>query len=342
MRTLVTGNLGYVGTITSSFLRNQGFDVVGLDSGFYKDCLLSPVENEIFTNTKDIRDIEIKDFDGIEAVVHLAALSNDPIGELDQALTFEINYKGAVRVAELAKRAGAKRFVFVSTQSIYGISSTSEELDEDKSVKNPQTAYASSKWQAEQEILAMNDSEFVATAVRPSTVFGWSPRLRSDIVFNNLLLTGLLRQRIEVHSDGTPWRPIVHVQDLARAIEICIKSKPGEVASRSFNIGVINGNFTVKELAEAAQKCLDGIPIAFKTENIVDPRSYKVSFQRAKRELNFEAKVGLNAGGAEIISESAKLIGQGVDLMDRKTNRLLQIKYLIENGLIDGNLRFIR
>ena len=342
MKILVTGNLGYVGSIASSYLRNQGFDVAGLDSGFYKECLLSSIENEVFTNIKDIRDIEVKDFDGIEAVVHLAALSNDPIGELDQALTFEINYKGAVRVAELAKSAGVKKFVFVSTQSIYGISSSDEELSEDDSLKNPQTAYASSKWQAEQEILAMNDSTFTSTAVRPSTVFGWSPRIRSDIVFNNLLLTGLLRQKIDVHSDGTPWRPIVHVRDLSRAIEICLKSEAHTVGSRSFNIGVLNGNFTVSELAKAAQKCLGGIPISYKTENIMDPRSYKVSFQRAKQELKFQADVGLDAGGAEIISETKKLISQGIELMDRKTNRLLQIKYLLENGLIDGNLRFIR
>ena len=340
MRILVTGNLGYVGTIASSYLRNQGFDVVGLDSGFYKECLLSPIENEVVTNIKDIRDIETKDFYGVEAVVHLAALSNDPIGELDQALTFEVNYKGAVRVAELAKSAGVKKFVFVSTQSIYGISSSNEELGEDDSLKNPQTAYASSKWQAEQEILAMSDSSFISTALRPSTVFGWSPRLRSDIVFNNLLLTGLKQQRIDVHSDGTPWRPIVHVLDLARVIEICIKADSEKISGRSFNIGVLNGNFTVKQLAEAAQECLDGIPIAFKTENIVDPRSYKVSFERAQTELGFTAKVGLNAGGAEIVLESKKLIGEGIDLMDRKTNRLLQIKYLLENGLIDGSLRF--
>jgi nucleoside-diphosphate-sugar epimerase len=213
-------------------------------------------------------------------------------------------------------------------------------LDEDNSIKNPQTAYASSKWRAEQEILAMSDSSFISTALRPSTVFGWSPRLRSDIVFNNLLLTGLKQQRIDVHSDGTPWRPIVHVLDLARAIEVCIKSHSERISGRSFNIGVLNGNFTVKQLAEAAQECLDQIPIAFKTENIVDPRSYKVSFERARKELGFTAKVGLTAGGAEIVLESKKLIGQGIDLMDRKTNRLLQIKYLLENGLIDGSLRF--
>jgi nucleoside-diphosphate-sugar epimerase len=340
MKILVTGNLGYVGTITSAYLKNQGYDVVGLDSGFYKDCVLVPIENEIFTNNKDIRDVEISDFIGIEAVVHLAALSNDPIGELDQNLTFEINYLGAVRIAEMAKKAGVGKFIFISTQSIYGISSSSEELDEDDSIKNPQTAYASSKWKAEQEILAMSDSSFTSTALRPSTVFGWSTRLRSDIVFNNLLLTGLIKHRIDVHSDGTPWRPIVHVLDLARAIDVCIKADNEKISGRPFNIGVVNGNFTIKQLAEAAQECLDGIPIAFKTENIVDPRSYKVSFERAQRELGFTAKVGLNTGGAEIVLESKKLIGQGIDLMDQKTNRLLQIKHLFENGLIDGSLRF--
>jgi nucleoside-diphosphate-sugar epimerase len=340
MKILVTGNLGYVGTTTTEYLKNQGYEVVGLDSGFYRECLLVPLENKIITKNKDIRDVEISDFAGIDAVVHLAALSNDPIGELDQNLTHEINYFGAVRTAEMAKRAGVEKFIFVSTQSIYGISSSSDELDEDNSIKNPQTAYASSKWRAEQEILAMSDSSFISTALRPSTVFGWSPRLRSDIVFNNLLLTGLKQQRIDVHSDGTPWRPIVHVLDLARAIEVCIKSDSERISGRSFNIGVLNGNFTVKQLAEAARECLNRIPIAFKTEHIVDPRSYKVSFERARKELGFTAKVGLLAGGAEIVLESKKLIGQGIDLMDRKTNRLLQMKFLLENGLIDGSLRF--
>lgn len=340
MKILVTGNLGYVGTVTSEYLNNNGFDVFGLDSGFYRNCILTPIKNEIFTKNKDIRDVEVSDFAGFETVVHLAALSNDPIGELDQNLTLEINYLGAVRTAEMAKKAGVEKFIFISTQSIYGISSSSDELDEDNSIKNPQTAYASSKWRAEQEILAMSDQSFISTALRPSTVFGWSPRLRSDIVFNNLLLTGLKQQRIDVHSDGTPWRPIVHVLDLARAIEVCINSDRERISGRSFNIGVLNGNFTVKQIARAAQECLDGVPIAFKTENIVDPRSYKVSFERARKELGFTAKVGLLTGGTEIVLESKKLIGQGTDLMDRKTNRLLQMKFLLENGLIDGSLRF--
>jgi nucleoside-diphosphate-sugar epimerase len=321
-------------------LKSRGHNVVGLDCGFYQDCSLTPVKNEITTKIKDIRDVDVSDFTEIDTVIHLAALSNDPIGELDQNLTFEINYLGAVRTARMAKKAGVAKFVFISTQSIYGVSSSSEELDEDNSIKNPQTAYASSKWKAEQEILAMSDSSFTSAALRPSTVFGWSPRLRSDIVFNNLILTGLVKGRIDVHSDGTPWRPIVHVLDLARAIETCTQADSQEISGRSFNVGVLNGNFTVRQIAEAAQECLGGIPIAFQTESIVDPRSYKVSFRRAQRELGFTAEVGLNAGGIEIVAEAKKLIGQGIDLMDRKTNRLMQIKYLLENGLVDESLRF--
>jgi nucleoside-diphosphate-sugar epimerase len=270
----------------------------------------------------------------------LAALSNDPIGELDETLTYEINYKAAVRTAELAKAAKVKRFLFISTQSIYGIAQNDSELDEDNSTKNPQTAYAKSKLSAEIEILKMSDSKFTATSLRPSTVFGWGVRLRSDIVFNNLILNGLINNKIDVHSDGTPWRPIVHVDDLCEAIEICLRIAPEVISGESFNIGVKGGNFTVKQLAMAAQSALNGIPINFNTENISDPRSYKVSFLKAEKHLNFQAKTLLDSGGSELISQSRKIIDQGLDLLGRKTNRLAQIKFLIKEGSLDENLRF--
>jgi nucleoside-diphosphate-sugar epimerase len=321
-------------------MKEEGFNVTGLDSGFFKTCIVTPIKDNIPTLHKDIRDVEKEDFRNFDVVIHLAALSNDPIGELDSKLTFEINYEGAVRVAQLAKEAGVKRFVFVSTQSIYGISTSDTELDEIDSVKNPQTAYAQSKWNAEQEILAMSGNGFATTALRPSTVFGWSPRLRSDIVFNNLILNGLVKQHIEVHSDGSPWRPIIHVQDVCVAIQKCVESNVENVESRAFNLGVMNGNYTVKELAEAAQVCLDGIPITFNTENLTDPRSYKVSFERAHSQLDFAARIGLLDGGHEIAREARKLLEVGTNLLDRKTNRLNQVKYLLENGSLDDTLRF--
>ena len=336
----MTGSLGYVGTCTTFNLTLKGYNVFGIDSGFYRECNLVPIDKEVPTILKDIRDLEISDFENIDVVIHLAALSNDPIGELDESLTYDINYKAAVRTAELAKATNVKRFIYASTQSIYGIAQSESELDEDISIKNPQTAYAKSKLRAEIEILGMSNGHFTTTSLRPSTVFGWGVRLRSDIVFNNLLLNGLKHKKIDVHSDGTPWRPIVHLQDLSKAFEICLKISPELISGNSFNIGVLNGNFTVRQLAEAAQAALNGIPITFNTENIVDPRSYKVSFSKAKKVLNFQANTDLKTGGSELISQSRKLLEQGVDLLDRKTNRLAQMKFLIKEGLLDETLRF--
>lgn len=340
MTILVTGNLGYIGTNTTEYLRNLAFEVIGLDNGFYRNCNISSIKYDIKTINKDIRDTEISDFSNVDTVVHLAALSNDPVGEIDKSLTLDINYNGAVRVAELAKNSNVQRFVFVSTQSIYGLSVENIELDEDNSIKNPQTAYASSKWLAEQEILSMANETFTTTALRPSTVFGWGPRLRSDIVFNNLLLSGLKHKKINVHSDGTPWRPVVHISDLVRAIEICIKITPEKISGKAFNIGLLGGNFTVKQIAEAAKDCIGRIPISYNTENILDSRSYQVSFRKAQDELNFRANTNLKSGGTELVTESKKLMGNGIDLMDRKTNRLLQINHLLSNGYIDETLRF--
>ena len=340
MTVLITGSQGYIGTHLTSHMINEGYKVVGVDSGYFKSCNIAPLNENTKTLQKDIRDLEKADLEGVDVVIHLAALSNDPIGELDSRLTFEINHDGAVRVAQLAKVAGVKRFVFISTQSIYGISTSDTELDEIDSVKNPQTAYAQSKWNAEQEILSMSDMEFTTTALRPSTVFGWSPRFRSDIVFNNLILNGLLKQQIEVHSDGTPWRPVIHVQDVCIAIQKCVESSVEVVNSKAFNLGVQNGNYTVRELAEAAQACIGGFPILYNTENLTDPRSYKVSFTRAYRELDFDAKITLSSGGNEIAKEARFLIDSGTDLLNRNTNRLQQVKYLLENGFLDDTLRF--
>lgn len=340
MNVLITGSQGYIGTHLSSHMVNEGYKVVGVDSGYFKSCYIAPLNENNKNIQKDIRDLEKVDLESVDIVIHLAALSNDPMGELDSRLTFEINHDGAVRVAQLAKVAGVKRFVFISTQSIYGISTTDTELDEIDSVKNPQTAYAQSKWNAEQEILSMSDMEFTTTALRPSTVFGWSPRFRSDIVFNNLILNGLLNKQIEVHSDGTPWRPVIHVQDVCIAIQKCIESEVEVVNSKAFNLGVRNGNYTVRELAEAAQACIGGFPILYNTENLTDSRSYKVSFARAFRELDFDAKTSLISGGNEIAKKVSFLLDSGTDLLNRNTNRLQQVKHLLENGSLDDTLRF--
>ena len=342
MKTLVTGSQGYIGTFLTKFLSENGIQVSGTDIGYYKDCNLAPVDDLNSTKSIDIRDICIDDVVGFDAIVHLAALSNDPIGELDEKLTYEINYKATINLAGLAKKAGVKRFVFVSTQSIYGISNTEDELDEYSSVKNPQTAYAKTKWLAEQELRNLEDNDFYITYVRPSTVFGWSPRLRTDIVFNNLLLNGLTYGRIEVHSDGTPWRPIVHIRDLSRFILKVLEAPRDKIAGKAFNVGVLNGNYTVKQIAEAAQSCLpSGTTITYNTENLVDPRSYKVSFKRAKEELDFSAETNLISGGNDLLNNTSK-IRENIDILGRNTNRLSQLKYLTELSILDKELRFAK
>ena len=342
MKVLVTGSRGYIGTYLTKYLSESDHEVVGTDVGYFSDCNLSLIHDEVSTIEKDIRDYNTEDLIGFDAIVHLAALSNDPVGELDESITFDINYTATMNLAKIAKSQGVKKFIFISTQSIYGISKSEEELDESNSIKSPQTAYAKSKWKAEQELKSLEDKSFEITYVRPSTVFGWSPRLRSDIVFNNLLLNGLKFNKIEVHSDGTPWRPIVHIKDLCRFILVVLNSTAEKTAGHAFNIGVLGGNFTVKEIAVAAQECLSNKPeIVYNTEVITDPRSYKVSFQKAKKILGFEAQITMQSGGEEIISKINNMLALSPDELFGKTNRLNQIKRMVNEGKLDGNLRYV-
>jgi nucleoside-diphosphate-sugar epimerase len=337
---MVTGNLGYIGSVLTEYLVKNGNDVIGFDVGYFKNCVLERKFSDIKTIEKDIREITEADLSGIDCIVHLAALSNDPIGELEPSLTYEINRDAAVETARLAKKSGVKRFVFISTQSIYGISSTDSELGEDDSSKNPQTAYAKSKWDAEQEIMKMKSKDFTVLALRPSTVFGWSPRLRSDIVFNNLVLSGLKDHVINVHSDGSPWRPIVHVLDLCEAILNSINAQTEMVNGEAINIGNLGGNFTVKQIAEAAQSCLQNVEIRYNTEHLTDPRSYKVSFLKAERLLGFRSNSGLIAAGNVLVE---KIRENGLDvseIMGPLTNRLSRVAELRRLGTIDDQLRF--
>ena len=334
MKILVTGNLGYVGSVLTKFLTDKGLQVVGFDSGFFKECRLDATE-DIKTNFKDIRDFSYSDLDSSKVIVHLAALSNDPVGELDKSLTFDINFKATVNCAKIAKENGVKKFIFASTQSIYGYSKSEDELDEDNSLKNPQTAYAESKWLAEQELMKMSNEKFKVIALRPATVFGWSPRLRTDIVFNNLITAGYFTGQINVHSDGLPWRPVIHINDVCKAIHLAINS---DCYSQAFNLGIQGGNFRVKELAEVASKSLGNIPILYNTENIVDSRTYKVDFKKATEHLGFNADISLEEGATEIINKLKNKNCNYTNLVE-KTNRLLKLKSLIETNFVTKDLR---
>jgi nucleoside-diphosphate-sugar epimerase len=292
---------------------------------------------------KDIREVESKDVSGFDAIVHLAGLSNDPLGELNPGLTEDINYQGTVNIARLAKKAGVQRFVYASSQSMYGISDTENELDEDDSEKNPVTAYARTKWEAELELKKMHSNDFVVACFRPSTVFGASPRFRSDIVYNNLVACAYTTGRIEILSDGSPWRPVVHVKDVCQAFISGLEAPPELVGGKAFNVGIPEGNFTVKELAEAAQRSVPGCELVFLNEH-TDPRTYRVSFKRILSKLKdyFQPEFDLDRGGMELVDYFDKVNFTEKDFRGRTCNRLAQLKFLQENHSINNQLRFSR
>ena len=267
MKILLTGDMGYIGSVLASILIEKGHELIGLDVGFFEDNILVDQIADYQKFTKDIRDIESSDLSGINAIIHLAGLSNDPLGEFSPKLTDDINNLGTVKLAKLAKQNGVERFIFASSQSMYGVSEIDQELNEDDSEKNPVTAYAKAKWDAEQEIKNLSNDDFIVTCFRPSTVFGASPRLRCDIVFNNLVACAFTTGKIEILSDGTPWRPVVHVRDVCSAFISGLIAPSSIVNSRSFNVGIPDGNFTVRDLAKAAQKSVPGSELIFTGEH---------------------------------------------------------------------------
>lgn len=343
MRVLVTGNLGYIGSVLVPILLQEGYEVVGLDIGYYKDCLLYNFDPSIKQVIKDIREVSEEDLHCIDAIIHLAALSNDPLGELSPGLTEEINLMGTLRLAELARRKGVKRFIYSSSQSMYGISKVDHELDEDTSDKNPITAYARTKWEAELALFKMQVDDFEVVSFRPSTVFGASPRLRCDIVFNNLVACAYTTGKIEIKSDGTPLRPVIHVKDVCSAFIAGLNAPKSLVAGRSFNVGILNGNFTVRQLAEAAQRAVPGSELTFTNEHGSDARTYKVSFDRILNELAeyYKPEWNLDKGGKELVDLFKETSFTENDFRGKKTTRLAQLHYLQETKVVDTKMRII-
>lgn len=342
MRIMVTGDQGYIGAVLVPILIDKGYNVTGYDSGFFTENLLHSFDENYKKIKKDIRDINKEDFKDVDAVIHLAGLSNDPLGEFSPKLTKDINYSATISLAKLAKKAGVYRFVYASSQSMYGISNTSEELDEDESNKNPITAYAIAKWNAEQKLHEMSSEEFVVTSFRPSTVFGASPRLRCDIVYNNLVACAYTTGRIEIMSDGTPWRPIVHIRDVCMAFIAGIEAPAKLVSGRAFNVGVPDGNFTIREIAEAAERSVPGCELVFTGEHGSDSRTYKVGFSRILNELQdyYKPEWDLDMGGMELVKFFDKINFKEKHFRGRDTIRLQQLKYQIENGLIDKDFKY--
>ena len=236
MKILITGDKGYIGSVLSLYLHTNGYEVYGIDTGFYENNTLTKPFTNYKTLKKDIRNLEKKDIENFDAVIHLAAISNDPLGEIKENITNQINRDATVRIAELSKSNNVKRFIFFSSQSMYGISKTSNELDEYDSEKNPITAYARTKYEAEKMIIKLANDNFCVTCLRPSTVFGVSPRLRTDIVYNNLISSAFLYNKIEIKSDGSPIRPVIHVLDVCNSVLALLKSSNKLINRKSYNV----------------------------------------------------------------------------------------------------------
>ena len=343
MTVLVTGNLGYIGSVLTPALTRRGYRVRGFDSGLFADCTLSEVEAPRDQIWRDIRAIEAVDVEGLDGVIHLAGLSNDPLGELDPSLTQAINFDATVRLGELARNAGVRRFVYASSQSMYGISDSDQALDEYLSEKLPLTAYAKTKWEAELALMSMRAPGFEVTAFRPSTVFGASPRLRCDIVFNNFMACAFTTGSIEIKSDGKPRRPAVHVLDVCEAFIAGLEADASLVDGRAFNVGVADGNYTVRQLALAAQAAVPGTDLVFTGEHGSDSRTYTVGFDRILGELgsHFNPSWDLNRGGAELIRFFRETGFEERHFRGGVCNRLIRIGELIEAGRIDESLRTV-
>jgi len=277
MRVLVTGDRGYIGSVLVPLLLSKNYKVIGLDASYFGGAKKSP---NYFPITKDIRKVQKKDLKGVNAVIHLSALSNDPMGEIDPNLTSDINFRASVRLARLAKSIGVKRFLFSSSCSIYGIAKNG--IVDEQSPVNPLTAYAKSKIDTERELLKLADSKFCVGIMRNSTVYGFSPKFRNDLVVNNLVTTALAFGEIRIMSDGTPWRPLIDVRDLSKIFIEFLTVDLDKINGKIVNIGFDENNLQVKDIVSVVQKYVPGCKVVYTGEHGKDTRSYKVSFNKFK------------------------------------------------------------
>ena len=340
MRILVTGHLGYIGTVLVPMLLERGHEVHGLDTDLYRRCTFGDRSRiaKVPERIKDVRDAEAEDVEGFDVVLHLAGLSNDPLGNLDPDLTYEINHRASVRLAELAKAAGVKRFVFASSCSNYGAAGDTM-LDEGAAF-NPVTPYGESKVFVERDVAPLASDGFSPVFLRASTAYGVSPRLRFDLVLNNLVAWAHSTQRIYIKSDGTPWRPIVHIEDIARAYIAAAEAPTEKIHNRAFNVGRTDENFQVRDLADIVKDTMPECVVEYAPDAGPDPRCYRVSCDLIASELPYEPVWDARRGAQELI-DAYRAHGVTLEEFEGETyQRVAHIRRLLEDGALDSKLRW--
>lgn len=341
MNVLVTGSEGYIGAVLRDLLLEREHEVTGLDAGYFNDCDLGTPPTPIPLVQRDLRDITPGDLRGFDAVVHLAALSNDPLGNLAPGLTEEINTGGSVRLAEAAKAAGVRRFVFASSCSLYGQGAAMGLTEEAEA--NPQTPYAKSKIDFERALSAMASDDFSPTCMRNATAFGFSPRLRLDIVVNNLCGWAFTTGKIAMTSDGSPWRPLVHVKDISRAVVCALEAPREAIHNQAFNVGSTANNLQIRDVAFKVQRQMPDCEVTFGNSD-GDTRTYNVDFTKIETRLPgfVRAEVSVDDAITELLGAFKRLAFEEAGFSSRLYTRLKQIKHLQDTGQIDEKLRWRR
>ena len=337
-RVLVTGHEGYIGPILTPLLQASGHEVTGLDSGLFRECSIWPLP-PVPTVRKDIRDIDAGDLAGFDAVIHLAGLSNDPLGDLNPTLTYEINHLATVRLAVLAKAAGVGRFLYASTCSVYGAAGDAF-LDE-RSPFNPVTPYADSKMRSEQDLARLADERFSPVCLRAATAYGASPLLRFDLVVNNLVAWAAATGLVYLKSLGTSWRPLVHIEDIARAYLALLEAPRTLVHNQAFNVGRSEENYRISDVAEIVRQTVPGTRIEFAGDAEADLRNYRVSCDRLAREVPFWQPRWTVADGAREVYQAIRDSGLGSqDFEGPRYSRIAYIRQLIAEGRLDAELHW--
>jgi nucleoside-diphosphate-sugar epimerase len=340
MRILVTGHHGYIGAVVAPQLAEAGHDVVGLDTFLYRGCDFGREPGRVEERRGDVRDVTPADLAGFDAVVHLAALSNDPLGDLNPDWTYGVNLEGTLQLARAAKEAGVSRFVFASSCSMYGASGRDDPLDEDAPLK-PLTAYAESKVRAEEGLSALADSGFSPVSLRNATAYGVSPRLRLDVVLNNLVGWAFTTGRIRLLSDGSSWRPIVHVRDVGRAVLGVLTAPRALVHNRAYNVGATSENYRIRDLAGLVHGVLPECEVELAEGASPDPRSYRVDFARFEAAFPGHRAQWTAREGTKELAEAYREVGLSWEDFDgARYTRLKRLRALVDEGRLDGELRW--